>query len=242
MAWVTCGLCGHKTGYKSRQRLLGELVGASGTAEGISDTAEALGLVPDDPNCSLLGGNTLLGAVDLKLPIRAPILLVLSTQYLTLNAWTADAGGLGLRIPLTDIDDVQIGGPGLIQTGGGFIGGGFGAKGALEGIALASVLNTMTIRSTIETIVAVTARHASFVLLQTLLTPPAAEIRLLPLTRAANQNATAGAPQPAAATADPAERLRQLAELHSAGLLTDSENDEARRNAARALINGAGGS
>jgi hypothetical protein len=59
-------------------------------------------------------------------------------------------------------------------------------------MALAAALHSLTTRRRIETIIAVTAQHASFVLIQKLLTPAAGDTRLLPLTRAANRNAAAG--------------------------------------------------
>jgi hypothetical protein len=42
---------------------------------------------------------------------------------------------------------VQITGEGLFQTGGGWIGGGFGVSGALKGAAFASVMNALTTRT-----------------------------------------------------------------------------------------------
>ena len=56
---------------------------------------------------------------------------------LTCLSWDAIAG-------------LQIGGIGQFQTGGGFIGGGFGISGALKGIALASVMNSVTTRTHID--------------------------------------------------------------------------------------------
>jgi hypothetical protein len=52
-----------------------------------------------------------------------------------------------------DITSVEIGGPGLVRSGGGFIGGGLGAAGAAEGIAIAAVLNALTRRTRITTII-----------------------------------------------------------------------------------------
>jgi hypothetical protein len=48
---------------------------------------------------------------------------------------------------LDGLKTIQIGGAGAFQTGGGFFGGGFGLKGALEGIAIAKILNTVTTRT-----------------------------------------------------------------------------------------------
>jgi hypothetical protein len=43
-----------------------------------------------------------------------------------------------------EVQAVVIGGPGLVKSGGGFIGGGSGAVGAVEGMAIAAVLNALT--------------------------------------------------------------------------------------------------
>jgi hypothetical protein len=37
------------------------------------------------------------------------------------------------EVPYRQVEDVEIGGPGLVKTGGGFVGGGFGVSGAVEG-------------------------------------------------------------------------------------------------------------
>ncbi len=50
-----------------------------------------------------------------------------------------------------EISSIEIAGPGTVTTGGGFIGGGFGVSGALEGIAIASILNALTSRTKIHT-------------------------------------------------------------------------------------------
>lgn len=46
---------------------------------------------------------------------------------------------------------IEIWGPGRVEEGGGFIGGGFGLEGAVKGMAAAEVLNRLTTRSTINT-------------------------------------------------------------------------------------------
>lgn len=50
-----------------------------------------------------------------------------------------------------ELAELQISGPGSVTSGGGFIGGGFGVDGALQGIAIAGVLNLLTTRSKIHT-------------------------------------------------------------------------------------------
>lgn len=65
------------------------------------------------------------------------------------------------EIVYTDVEHVEIGGPGLVRTGGGFVGGGFGAAGAIEGMAIASVLNALTTRTSIKTVVRLQEEIAS---------------------------------------------------------------------------------
>src|SRR5262249_16799941 len=56
-------------------------------------------------------------------------------------------------IPYPEIVDFSITGPGTVTTGGGFIGGGFGVAGALEGMAVAAVLNALTSRTKVHTFI-----------------------------------------------------------------------------------------
>jgi len=67
-----------------------------------------------------------------------------------------DETGLVISSPATDgvfradyatLRSVEISGPGTVQKGGGFIGGGIGAEGAITGIAVATVLNWLTTSS-----------------------------------------------------------------------------------------------
>jgi hypothetical protein len=54
------------------------------------------------------------------------------------SIWTQSFEGL---------NGIQITGEGLYQTGGGWVGGGFGISGALKGAAFASVMNALTTRT-----------------------------------------------------------------------------------------------
>ncbi len=61
--------------------------------------------------------------------------------------------GVTDKIHYAEILECAIGGPGTVTTGGGFIGGGFGVAGALEGIAISSVLNLLTTRTRVLTMI-----------------------------------------------------------------------------------------
>lgn len=133
-----------------------------------------------------------------------------------------------LEIPYHGIEDVEIGGPGLVRTGGGFGGGGFGLAGAATGMAIAAVLNAMTTQVSIKTIVRVQAASCELFLLYTLATPEQLRIGLsgpLGAIRAARTTATPGNGVHDQ-TGNPASVVNELARLASmleSGLLTREE-------------------
>ena len=64
--------------------------------------------------------------------------------------------GASFSVPYLELASIEISGPGTLSSGGGFIGGGFGVAGALEGMAIAAVLNALTTKSKIHTFVSLT--------------------------------------------------------------------------------------
>jgi len=121
-------------------------------------------------------------------------------------------------------------GPGLIRKGGGFVGGGFGVTGAIEGTALAAVLNGLTTRTSIKTIVRIQGTTCELFLLHTRATPEQLRIEMsrtlgtIRSARAAEQ--ARGSQQEArAASPSPVEELTKLADLLEKGLLTRQEFD-----------------
>ena len=135
------------------------------------------------------------------------------------------------EVPFAQIEVVEIGGPGLVKSGGGFVGGGFGAVGALEGMAVAAVLNALTTRTSITTIVRVQGTDCEMFFLHTKSTPEQLRMEMsaaLGAIRAAHTVAT-GEPAPSpppAAPASPVEELAKLADMLAAGLITRAEFDQ----------------
>jgi len=131
------------------------------------------------------------------------------------------------ELAYASIETVDIGGPGLVKTGGGFIGGGLGVTGAVEGMAIAALLNALTTQVTVKTIVRIQAAHSEIFLLHGKLTPDALRIELsrpLGLIRAART-----APSDQGRLAEPASVIDQLAKLAAmleAGPLTRDECDQ----------------
>jgi hypothetical protein len=79
------------------------------------------------------------------------------------------------RLDYSDITSLQVAGRGAFVTtsGGGWMGGGFGAKGMIEGLGVAAVLNALTTTKQhhIETIVHLNWNSGSVTLLNTDLLP-----------------------------------------------------------------------
>jgi hypothetical protein len=79
---------------------------------------------------------------------------------------------------LAELTDFEIGGRGLVTKGGGVIGGGFDVQGALEGMAIAGVLNSLTTTSSIETVIRIQARKAELFFFNSKKTPDQLRIDL----------------------------------------------------------------
>jgi hypothetical protein len=134
------------------------------------------------------------------------------------------------EVPYSQVEDVEIGGPGLVKTGGRFVGGGFGVTGAVEGMAIAAVLNSLTTRTSVKTIVRIQGTSCELFLLHARLTPEQLRIAMSPplgAIRSARATQTAGGTQheaPAAAPS-PVQELTKLADMLEKGLLTREEFD-----------------
>ena len=83
-----------------------------------------------------------------------------------------------VQVPYRDVEVVDIDGPGLVKSGGGFVGGGFGVAGAVEGMAIAAVLNALTTQTKIKTVIRVQATQCELFLLCTYAEPEALRIEL----------------------------------------------------------------
>jgi predicted RNA-binding Zn-ribbon protein involved in translation (DUF1610 family) len=92
-----------------------------------------------------------------------------------------------LQLDYADITSLQIGGRGDVATtsGGGWSGGGFGAKGIAEGVVIASVLNSLTTKTahSIETILHLHWHTGSLTLLNTKFLPQQWASLLAPVIR-----------------------------------------------------------
>jgi hypothetical protein len=140
-----------------------------------------------------------------------------------------------VEVPYTDIETIEIGGPGLVRSGGGFVGGGFGVRGAVEGMAIAAVLNGITTQTRIKTIVRVQGTGCELFVLHTRTEPEALRIELsrpLGAIRSAQGTRSAGGEN---APRSPVEELAKLASMLDSGLLTREEFEQLKTKIIAAL-------
>jgi hypothetical protein len=132
-------------------------------------------------------------------------------------------------IPYAEITHLQVGGRGALTetTGGGFIGGGFGVQGAVEGMLMASALNALTTRSrtTIETIVELAAGPRALLLVMSDEPPELLRTHLSPvIARIDEAHRPVQTPTlPSSGSVDRLTQLKTLGELRDSGVLTPQE-------------------
>jgi len=138
-----------------------------------------------------------------------------------------------------DLVGVQIGGRGIYTTGGGWVGGGFGLNGALQGAAMASMLNALETRVHNDCLMRLSFENAelNFQILD--ITPRDLELKLAPLrlyleknlgvtsTSTMGLSGTVGV-SGARMDKDLKTKLEQLKVAFSEGLLTESEYETKR--------------
>ena len=124
-----------------------------------------------------------------------------------------------------EIDALEIGGPGAQRQGGGFIGGGFGIAGAVEGMLVASALNHLTTHTTISTVVCLKTKTAELFLHTSSQTPDVLRMRLSPVFTILRQQEAGQSANQGGGGGDPVERLTKLADLLERELITREEFD-----------------
>lgn len=135
----------------------------------------------------------------------------------------------GEEVDRTTIDascQVEIGGPGLVREGGGFVGGGFGLRGATEGMVAAALLNRLTTRSTIHTLVSIQSNTFETFFFHDNAKPDELRRILSPVfvhLRALRSAPPVAPPRSEGAATDLVSALERLAALHQSGALDDEE-------------------
>lgn len=162
-----------------------------------------------------------LGSHGFALEEASELLLVLQeASFELVDYW----GETVCSVPYRQLAEATVGGPGEVTSGGGFVGGGFGVEGFLMGAAAAAILNRLTERSDIHTLLRLSTFDGEVNLFTSAVTPEELDLRLAPARSTIRSSA-----RPNAAAASLAEQLTRLAELHETGALTDEEFAAAKR-------------
>jgi hypothetical protein len=154
-----------------------------------------------------------------ELLFREDRLLLLSERGLTALA----------EIAYVDLREIMVGGPGLAKSGGGFVGGGFGLVGAVEGAAIASMLNALTTRITIRSVLHIQAAAGELFFLHTKMVPQDLRIflsRAIVAIRNAEVSADVKESEVQVSSVSRLDELERLAKLLEDGLLTREEFDQ----------------
>jgi hypothetical protein len=131
---------------------------------------------------------------------------------------------------MIDIDhliEMEISGPGKVSSDAGVMGGGFGAEGALKGIAIATVINILTSHSSTKTFIRLSMRDTELVMLTSKMEPDQAKLMLSPIAVRIRKKS-----QPAALSSVTAE-LQKLHDLKVSGVISDDEFARLKENLIR---------
>jgi hypothetical protein len=161
----------------------------------------------------------------------------------------AEIGAQGCTLlPYAELLELEVGGRGAVSYGGRIIGGGFGLTGALAGMAVASMINTATRKTVVDSFLRLTARNTEMLLRHWTYDPETVRGRLSRMFTAQLAAARApSAPMPVVVAASPSaepvalspvDELERLTKLHAAGTLTDTEFEMARARQIRQLHGG----
>lgn len=173
--------------------------------------AEQRGLATND-QCYLV---TIVNVEGIEIPTGVSANAVFSQSSLLISLCDTS---LSTEIQSKEIIRIEVSGPGTVTTNAGLVGGGFGFEGAAWGIAAASIINALTTSTTTNTLVTISTRTSSVTLHTSEYDIDALRIRLSSHIAAAESRAASPPP-----SSDIAAKLKELAELKSAGLLTEDE-------------------
>lgn len=123
-------------------------------------------------------------------------------------------------LQIENLLEVDISGPGKVTSSAGVVGGGFGAEGAMKGIAVATVLNLLTTHSNTKTFIRLGFSDSEIVMLTSQIEPDAARILLSPLFLKIKRQLPETKPVLLSG------ELQKLHELKQSGAITDQEFDK----------------
>lgn len=135
---------------------------------GTSPNAQPIWLSP----CTVLGGS------GYALPTGTEVNVCLGQSAMTIRTLT---DGQTEHVSYPEVVSITISGPGRVTSGSGFIGGGFGVAGAVEGMVVATILNALTTRTKVHTILEIITHRGELFLHYGQMEPGALRIVLSPV-------------------------------------------------------------
>lgn len=183
---------------------------------------------PASAEVATLVASTLIGGWNLPFSIGTQLTLATTSKDIRLTP--TGPPGPPAAYPLTEMTSLEFGGPGLQVHGGGFIGGGFGVKGAAEGIVAADLLNRLTTKTTLNSQINIVMKERGLLLHSATITPEQLAIKFTAAVgRIANQCRAEADNRPAIDDRDRlVAQLERLANLYDSGALTDEEYTQAK--------------
>ena len=129
---------------------------------------------------------------------------------------------------IDELISIQIGGAGAYQTGGGWTGGGFGLKGALEGAVFASIMNSLTTKTKFDCLFRMVFPKVDITFQVLDRTPVNLEIDLTGVRRFLNSKGQMS-PNLKLEGGNNLDLLLKLADLVDKGLITKKEFDAQKK-------------
>ena len=130
-------------------------------------------------------------------------------------------------VGLTGLKSFQISGAGAFQTGGGWFGGGFGFSGAMQGAAMASMMNLLTTRTHFDCLLRIVYDNLDLTFQILDRTPRQLEIDLTGLKHLVTASQSNSKQEPS--NPEGIDALLKLSVLYEKGLLTREEFDEQKK-------------
>lgn len=115
-----------------------------------------------------------IGEAFYSMPIGAQAIVDFDADYLTVNFPPSQTR----QIHYAEITNLRIYGPGKINSGGGFVGGGLGLDGALTGIVATAALNALTSKTSFQTYLSIETMRGEMHFLCTACDPDILRIEL----------------------------------------------------------------
>ncbi len=120
-------------------------------------------------------------------------------------------------INIEDLREIEVSGPGKVTNNAGVMGGGFGAEGALKGMAIATVINILTTYSNTKTFIRLGFQSSEIVMLTSQLEPDKARILLSPLFLTVSRKTTG------TKSTSVSGEIEKLYDLKRSGAIADAE-------------------